>query len=215
MKIQLRGRKGRRGMSLVELAIAGMLLAIVLGSVTMVGRTSEKAYKVGAATSHLESRVAQAMERIVGELRIAIDSSLSLPPLGFEDEVTYVQATGIELGTVQTTSLRRIAFEYEAGELDNGIDDNGNDLVDEGQIVLIEDVNGLEHRHVITRWVPEFLEGELENGDDDNDNDLVDEPGFVLVRDGDTIVVRLTLEKRTTEGAVVRRSAQTSIRPRN
>ena len=72
-----------------------------------------------------------------------------------------------------------------------------------------------EHRRVITRWVAELYQGELENGVDDNGNGLIDERGFFLERVGETVIVRLMLQRRTGDGTVLDRTSQTSMRLRN
>ena len=63
-------RKGGRqsGFSLVEVMVVVALLALVLGSVAIVGSASDKAYQTGTIESHLESKVAIAMDRMVDEL---------------------------------------------------------------------------------------------------------------------------------------------------
>ena len=167
--IQVKTNKDRRraGFTLVELLVAAALLILVFGSVALVGGTSQRAYRTGTVVSHLESQVAITMERIVSDLRTAGVDTLAPDPIqgvGGRD-VQYVQATGMQGGVVQWSPLRQLAFEYEPDELDDGIDNNGNELIDEGRVVLIEDLGGpQEHRRVLTRWVPELAEGELENG---------------------------------------------------
>jgi len=213
-------RKGNRqsGFSLVEVMVVVALLAVVLGSVAIVGSASDKAYETGTIESHLESRVAIAMDRVVDELRIAgVDTITPDPIQGVgASEVRYVQATGMTNGQIDWTPLRSLRLEPEVGELDDGVDNNGNGLIDEGRIVLIEDVGGAEERRwILTRWVAEFLEGEIENGVDDNGNGLVDESGFLVERIGESYVVRLTLERRTAKGYLLTRTARTSTNPRN
>jgi hypothetical protein len=68
---------------------------------------------------------------------------------------------------------------------------------------------------VLTHWVRELLEGEEENGIDDNGNGLVDERGFCVERFGETLVVRLTLQRADAEGHLLTRTAVTSTRVRN
>lgn len=206
------------GFSLVELAIVVVLLAIVLGSVAMIGNASDRAYRTGSVSSHLESQVASTIEKVVDELQIAgVDTITPDPIQGVgASSIRYVQATGIVGNDVVWTPLRRLAFEYEVGEIDDGIDNNHNGLVDEGRIVLTEDVGGPnERRRVLTHWVGELLEGEQENGLDDNGNGLVDERGFFVERVGEAIVIRLTLQRRTADGFLLSRTAQTSTTPRN
>ena len=111
--------------------------------------------------------------------------------------------------------FRSLSFEYEIGELDDGLDNNGNGLIDEGRLVLTENAGLTNDRRVITRWVAELLEGELDDGLDNNGNGLVDEPGFLVERIGESLIVRVTLQKRDAEGRLMTRTARTSVRLRN
>jgi hypothetical protein len=208
----------RAGFTLVELAIAATLFAVVLGSVALVAGSSERMYRTESVHSHLEAQAGRAMQVVCEELRTAgIDTLFPAPAAGVAaSAVQYVQAIGIEAGVVQWTPLRRLELEYELGEIDDGLDNNDNELVDERQLVLVEAPGTPgERRRVLTRWVAELLEGESANGLDDNGNGLVDEPGFSLEGSGQAVTVRFTLERRTNEGALLRRTATSSVRPRN
>ena len=217
------GRKGTpsghaAGLTLVELMVAGALFILVMGSLGLVVDTSDRMYRTETVTSHLESRAGIVMEQLIKELRIAGIDTLVPDPIQATgtSSMQYVQATGTAGNQVVWTPLRKLEFEYEIGEVDDGLDNNGNGLVDEGRLVLTEDVNGAnERRRVLTRWVAELLEGEIENGVDDNGNGLVDERGFTLERRGRALVVRLTLQSRTVEGRLLTHTSQTSTRLRN
>lgn len=218
MKITGRTNDAAAGFTLVELLFSVVLLTVVIGAMALVGRASDQAYRTGAATSQLEAQAAATMERLVVELHVAGRQTIAPDPVQGVggDWIQYVQAVGIGPAGVQWSPLRRLAFEYERGELDNGLDDNGNRLVDEGLVVVTEDVGGPgERRRVLTRWVREFLEGEVQNGADDNGNGLIDERGFFLERLEGTLVLRLTLQRTTNEGRPLIRSAQTSTKLRN
>lgn len=209
---------GRRGFSLVELTIVVLLLGLVLGSVALVAGSSDRMYRTESVHSLLEAQVGMAMQHVTEDLRSAAIDTLAPPPqegVG-SSSVQYVQATGIVGDQIQWSPLRRLELELEMGELDDGLDNNHNGLVDERRLVLIEDPGGpSERRRVLTRWVSERLEGEVENGLDDNGNGLVDEPGFVLELEGESVTIRLTLERMTPEGALLRRTAVSSVHPRN
>ena len=211
-------RSRRSGYTLVEMSIVLTLLVMVIGATLTVGTASEKTYRTGTTAAHLEAQADMAVGRIVSELRIARRTSLSPDPTPGSGglEVEYVQPLGINNGVVQWSTPRRLAFEHDPRELDDGLDNNGNGLVDEGQIVLREDFGGPgERAHVITRWVRELAAGETANGADDNGNGLVDEAGFLVERFDETLVVRLTLEQRDGEGRSRTRTARTSTRMRN
>lgn len=208
----------RAGFSLVELALVGVILAVVLGSLAFVARSSDRMYNVGSVNSHLESQAAIAMQRVCDELRMAgVDTLAPEPAAGVGAHfVQYLQARSATATDVTWSAPRRLELEYELGELDDGLDNNGNGLIDECRLILIENPGAPdEQRRVLTRWVAERLQGELPNGLDDNGNGLVDERGFTLERAGRSVIVRLTLERRTVDGGLSRRTSQSSVRPRN
>lgn len=202
---------------MVELTIVVALLGLVLGSMAMVSSSSNRAFQTSSVRSHLEAQSSAAMDRMLVDLRIAVGESLD-PALGDGDVTTsveYVQA-GLDGTKIQLGPLRRLAFEYEVGEIDDGLDNNGNGLVDEGRLVLTEDVGGPGERSlVLTRWVRELLAGELDNGLDDNGNGLVDEPGFFLRRQGATLSAQMTLERVDREGRPIVRTSRSSTKLRN
>jgi hypothetical protein len=109
-----------------------------------------------------------------------------------------------------------IGFEYEPGEVDDGVDNDGDGLVDEGQVVLTRNAGSANAtRAVLVKNVAELLQGEDLNGADDNGNGMEDEAGFCLQRDGEVVHIRLTLESVDDTGNVLRRTTETSIRMRN
>jgi hypothetical protein len=218
MKIQARARRrSASGFTLIEILITASLMSMVIGSVVMVARSNDNAYRSGVMTSELEARVANAVERVVAELQTAVFDSLDPDPgnAGIE-QIEYVHATGMTGGNVDESSLRRLAFEYAIGEVDDGLDNNGNGLIDEGRLILTENAGEVDERRlVLTRWVAERLAGETQNGLDDNGNGLVDESGFVVERAGETLVVHLTVQRRDAGGLLMTRTARTSVRLRN
>jgi prepilin-type N-terminal cleavage/methylation domain-containing protein len=215
--MQIRRRQSA-GFSLIEMMITVSLLSLVIGSVALLGNSNDRAYRTGAMAAYLEAKAAATTDQIVADLAIAGLESLSpdpIPGVG-ADSIQYLQATGLTAGEVEWSSLRRLAFEYEIGELDDGLDNNGNGLIDEGRVILTEDVGGPDEKsHVLTRWVREQFDGEEANGVDDNGNGLVDERGFFVERIGETLVVRLTLQRLNAEGLPMNRTARTSTRLRN
>jgi prepilin-type N-terminal cleavage/methylation domain-containing protein len=208
----------KSGFTLLELMITVLILAGVMGSISLIAQASQRAYQTGAVKADLEARTAATIEQVVAELSIAGRGTLTpdiLPGVGV-DALQYMQATGMDAGEVVWTPMRRLAFEYEIGELDDGIDNNGNGLIDEGRLVLTEDLGGPgERERVLTRWVRELAQGEEPNGIDDNGNGLADERGFTIQRAGDSLILMLTLEKRNAENMPMVRTGRTSTKLRN
>ena len=212
----------RAGYSLVEVAVAVTIFSLIAGALSFVGTSSDRAYKTGFTTSNLESQTVLALERLVTELKIAGRDTLTpdpAPTVG-TDSVDYVHVVDFVNGQAVTTPLRRLAFEYETGEVDDGADNNRNGLVDEGCVVLRQDVGlATERRIVLTRWVSELMQGEIANGLDDNGNGLTDERGFCLEWSAGTtsesLIVRLSLHRRDAQNRMLWRTSETSVRIRN
>ena len=72
-----------------------------------------------------------------------------------------------------------------------------------------------ELRVVWCNLVRPFLEGELNNGIDDNGNGLIDESGLNFTLQGNTVLIRLTLERTDANGKPVEQSVETRVTLRN
>ena len=205
-------RTGRAGFSMIETLIAATVLAMAVGTIVLVSNANNNAYQTGATVAELESKAGIAMGRLVEELRMVGKESLSLTPT----QLQYERAEGFVAGQKLWSTSRRLELALEGGELDDGVDNNGNGLIDERQVVLTEDVGGPnERRRVLVRWVSELAAGELPNGVDDNGDGQVDEAGFTAERVGDALVIRLSLQRLDAQGFPITRAAQTSTSMRN
>lgn len=206
-------RLRRRGFSLVEMLIATTLLFLAVGAIVLVSNANTQAYQTGTTSAELESKITIAMNRIVGELRMAGIANLQMTAAG----ATYLRAEGFAAGQKAWSTPRELVLELEAGELDDGLDNNSNGLVDERRLVLVENQGQADERRlVLVRWVAELLEGELLGGGDENGNGLLDEAGFSIERvDDDSMIVRLTLQRIDAQGFPITRTAQTSVKVRN
>lgn len=216
----MRKRSHESGLSLTELMIALGVLSMVMGGIVTASLSGQGAYQRGISNTDLETRVNRAMERIVRDLSSANSGALSPPAADGDDHLEFQRPADSIDGHIVWGPVTRYAFELMSGELDNGLDDNGNGLVDEGSLVRIEDPDGPdEKRLVIANRVSELLEGELPNGLDDNGNGLVDEAGlnFTLEVGSGTnaLVVRLSLQAVGPNGQTFSRTAQTRVALRN
>jgi len=194
----------RRGFSLVELVVAVCLLTML---------------RSGAASSAVELRASAALAAVVRELEGAARNSLTPDPVAGlgTSELRYAQVIEFDGEQVVLGNPRVLRFELEEGETADGTDEDGDGLVDEGQIVLVLDADlATERRRILARSVEALLEGELPNGADDNGNGLVDELGFVIERRGGALEAQLTISRATPgDREVVSRTARTSIKLRN
>jgi hypothetical protein len=210
---------------MVEMAISASLLAFILGATLMISLSSAGAFSMGASNAQLESRLRTAAKRIVQEFVPVGRATLVPDPQPIPNvqgvgtaTLDYRKVVGVAGGVPQWGQINRIAFEYSPSELDNGLDDDGNGLVDEGTCVMTENPDTAQARRVVlVNGVRELLEGELSNGVDDNANGLVDEPGLVFDVNNDNLIIRLSVERMPSDGSQRRivRTIETSILLRN
>ncbi|MEQ1892720.1 MAG: hypothetical protein ABL998_09280 [Planctomycetota bacterium] len=206
----------RSGYTLVELAVATALFLLLMSSAVVAARGGMDAFKSSQDLSDLETRARRALDRAVFQLVACAASELNPNPTGPSgtENLAFRQVVGLA-GTAPVLGVpMSLAFEYGPEEANDGIDNDGNGLVDEGLLVLTRDVGGAEQRLVLCRGVREYLEGEVGDGDDDNANGLTDERGFNIQRVGDVLFVRLSLEEPVPTGSVVR-TLETAVRLRN
>ena len=198
---------GRRaGLSLIEVVIGSGLLGGVFALGGMVLSQGQGAYQAVVSESELEGRAELLGERLVGELR-GVSAAVLLPDPGAlgADTVSYQVPVGVVGGAVQWGPLCRLELEYDVGELDDGVDNDGDGLVDECALVLTRNPGEAnEIRTVLCDSVTEHLEGEVLNAQDDNGNGLDDEKGFSLQHVDDLLVIRLSMACMGEEGPHVR-----------
>ncbi len=210
-------RSTRTGFTLLESLFALSFLVVLFLVVAHTSIRASDAFDEGTLEHQLHSDTHRALERIAAELELA--GSAALGPaegdLGV-DVLDYRVPIGFPGGAVQWGPPTRIQFELKPGELDNGLDDDGDGFVDEGRVVWIEnpELPG-ERRLILCSHVADRLEGELENGLDDNGNLLRDERGLSFSALNEVLTVRLTCECLDDEGRVLRKTVQTAVRLRN
>jgi prepilin-type N-terminal cleavage/methylation domain-containing protein len=216
-----RGRRvgGRGGYTLIEMAITLSLVGLILGSLTNVLTSSGNAYEQGAASANAQALVRRAGERL-GQLLENAGSGTLLPnPVGIAcSDLVFQAATGVDPATQAITydNSARLRFLYESGELNNGLDDDGDGLVDEGSVEYTRNYLLASQRLVVlANGVTELLEGELLNGLDDNANGLVDEPGFSVTRVGNLLRVRISLAAPVGGAAAAVATSDTALRLKN
>ena len=209
-----------RGMTVVEVVVAMTIFTLVLGLVGLATLSGQEAYKVGMNVSQLENQARRTVDRIADEI-LEAGARWVVPqptaPLG-DSALNYRRNEGFAGGNIVWSSPRVIRFQYAAGEVDDGVDNDGNGLIDDGVVVMVRDDGGPNQQTtVLTRWVAELLQGELSNGADDNGNGLQDEQGLSFEYDPvqQRLTVRLTLERPDAEGRIATSTVQTSVRVRN
>lgn len=220
------GKKTRRdGFTIIEMAIVFSLMAVVLASASMAVKRGNDLFEQVTATSEVSARAGRSMERIVRELRSAsqitfaqnLTTPQAAPSKVWSPRLDYQTALDWDGVAVVWDVAQRFDLEMGTGEVDNGVDDNGNGLVDERTLVLLANPGQADElRAVIATGVAELLEGELPNGADDNGNQMDDERGFCLeLDDNNALTIRLTLERMGPDGRLIVRTQQDTILLRN
>ncbi|MFT5049392.1 MAG: type II secretory pathway pseudopilin PulG [Chlamydiales bacterium] len=215
----------KRGMTLIETMIGLTMMVVVTGGALRMAQSTTKAIGTSTTVSDLNLRAQRALDEIGEVLRTASRAGLTpaLPgvaPFTVEaNSVTYTRVTGIDDAT-QTAiwgAPEQITFEYSPGDPADGVDNDGDGLVDDGRIVLIEDPGGPNpRRKIISNWVTEALEGEiLGNGADDNGNGVSDESGLSFEVFERGVMVRLTLARQEPGGQIVTATVERSFAFRN
>ena len=128
----------------------------------------------------------------------------------------YAQGIGFNAGAVVWGPPERIELNYGLSDPNDGIDNDGDGLVDEREIVWRENP-GLanERSFVLCRNVAELLDGEVLNGNDDNGNGLIDEAGLCFDFDGKRVMVRITVQGADAHGLLISKTAQQAVSLRN
>ena len=203
---------------MIEMLLTISLFGMVVGTIGLVARSGSTAYQSSSINSFLVQQARRALREATDVLLTSRLDSLQTFPLGplWQDEVDLDRLVSIAADGEVTWEAIRLRFRYEDGEMDDGIDNNGNGVADEGVLELVTDWGGPgERTRVLTHWVREFREGEEDDGNDNNGNQLRDEHGFCIERSGDIWVLRLTLERLDSNGVLVTETAETSLQPRN
>lgn len=209
----------RAGFSLTELSISLLLLGSM---VMMAGFAADRG--MGVLRQHrgeqqVIGNVQRALQRITRELEFAGLGGMSprnTEPLG-TSTLTYRICGGYDdaSSAVAWGAQRMLVLEYEPGESDDGADNDGDGLIDEGRLVWIENEGEPEEqRIVLAQAVAEYLEGEVLDADDDNGNGLTDERGFSLEFEDELVTVRLSLQSAGANG-VITKTLETTISVHN
>jgi len=215
----LRTHEGTRGgFTLLESLISLTLLAILFLAVARTSQTASDAFDEGSIQQNLDVQAHRAVERIATLLELAELSTLTpapTVPLGASD-LRFREPLDFAGGSVQWGAYQRLAFELDPGETEDGTDENGDGLVDEGRVLWTQDIGAPGERTVVLCTnVASYLEGEQGNNDDDNGNALVDERGLAFELDGPVLHVHLTLLRALPEGRVITRTVESALRLRN
>ncbi len=211
-------RGTRSGSTMLEVLVAIGVLALLMGAVGNTVLHGGNAFKQGLGNAVLEGQARRLLDRISAEFSDVDRSSLAPNPVApfWASTVNYARCQGWAGGAMVVGPTRSLRFALAGGEVDNGIDDNGNGVIDERSVLLVPDTGTPAVRIALGEYVRELAEGELPNGADDNGNGLIDEAGLFFLHDGNgTLSISLTLERPDAWGRLVTRTLRTAVRMRN
>lgn len=208
----------RSGVTLLEVAVSAAVLALVLLAVGIVAKTGQSVYQNSQAHSGMRRDAQRVLDRIVDLIGDSSRATLApdpAAPLG-SSTLDFRRPLGLGGGGIQWGTRTRIAFEYTHEDPNNGRDDEGDGFVDDGCIVLTQDLGEPEERStVLARRVAEYADGESPNGLDDNGNGLIDEKGLSFVLVGNQLTIRLTLVELDHDAHPLLVTASATARLRN
>jgi prepilin-type N-terminal cleavage/methylation domain-containing protein len=151
----------RAGFTLIEVVVAATLTGLIVANLYMVFGDSSKAIRAKTIEFDTEVEARRVLDRIamsvIGAERATVDVATEAPLSS--NSINYQVSNGFTENEVEFSPVRRIAHDgttqiswaespgsaserravwtshaaqFLAGEIENGIDDNGNGLIDEG-----------------------------------------------------------------------------------
>lgn len=212
--MRMRAHEGRRGTTLLEAVIAAALLVLLAGVAARSSQSMGAGYRTEAAVSKLRGNASVAAREVSSLLRSADLDGVQPPAV--PNQVSISETLEFQR-SAPGAPVEVLQFEYEPSDPNDGVDNDGDGLVDEGRLVLVQNpmqVN--ERRRVLLSSVSENLEGEVPgNLLDDNGNGLTDEMGVCFEYTERTVTFHLTLAERLREGALVEVTVARTVTPRN
>lgn len=222
----------KEGFTMIEMLISVVLLGVMVVAVGLTSRKATDAYNEGTSVDTLNSQAHRAIERMLREIEGTGQAMLGPRPEIEQNfgshRLSYRVATDWVAGVTTWGGTTEIELELEPGELDDGLDNDGDGLIDEGMVVLTQfegtptlaemlanDALPGADRIVLCRGVRELLAGEDANNLDDNGNGLIDEPGLCFEVLGEVVTIRMTLDAFDREGRILTKTVDSSIWVRN
>ena len=206
------------GVSLLELIAGVVLFAVVVAVALQSSLASSRVTASLVSTSDLDlqaHRVLEQVTRELGQARLDSMTPEATAPYGASG-LTYERAEIDGTGAIAWSAPRRIEFVQAAGDPLDGTDNDGNGLVDDGEIWLVTNVGEPgQQRSLLLRHVARFVDGEVENLLDDNGNGLIDERGLSFERREGLVFVRISVQCIDPDGHVATRTAESAVRTRN
>lgn len=193
----------RAGLTLLEISIALVILALLIVNISMVSRTGSRVAATGVFVTALNNEADLTLDRITLALMSAKSDDLypqAAAPAS-SSYVGYSVSLGLEGGEIVYGPSERIDW---------------TSLGQTGRITWYQNFSGPDERAVVwSSSVPSLHDGEIANGLDDNDNQILDESGLAFVKDGSLMTVLLTVERDDPDGKALAAPRQKLVTCRN
>jgi len=136
----MRTEKRTAGFTLLEVMISVAVLAILVVGIYSALAASQSMYATGVTRQEIQDRVRRALDAIQLELRQSSAGTgaaitFGTAGTGGDQSVTFCMCTGFAAGAATYGTPITITTIEGDGDIDNGLDDNRNKMVDERKIV--------------------------------------------------------------------------------
>ena len=218
--LQRTGPGGKAAFTLVEVAVALGLASVTLGMVSLLTRASGDLARESMSQAKVEADLMSALGRVVQELRVSsldsIDPVLDENGANFATDIEYLRVTSTDEDGGDFTAQARLWLDYDLRETDDGVDEDGDGLIDECRLLLtVTSDSGDEHTVTLMGGIAEYAPGEVGNGLDDDGDGFADERGLIFYRDGETIITSLTATVSTSVGTTLNWNREARLWMRN
>ena len=193
------GRRSCSGAALLEVLLASGLLVLFANGAMLMSNQTSRVYRTETAVSKTDSQARRALSELARRLRAADGDSITVvDDPGVQRGIDFSRGLGWDpvAAAISAPSLERIVFQYTAADPDDGRDNDGDGLVDEGRVVWVEDpLAAVPRFKVLCNDVPE--------------------DGFALAWADDRITISLTLERFDPFGNPIDHTLQRAVAMRN
>ncbi len=191
----------RGGFTLLELLLALSLLAIVAFKAYSTMDAVSETVEVEDVEAQMEDQARRVLRQIAYEVMGSNRETLKpdAPAPGGTESLRYQVNLGVQDGSVVWGDPEKLAMEEHMR-----------------QVVWSENPDTDKERRVVwSNLVSPYLAGEIPDGMDNNGNGLIDEKGLSFVMEGNSVTVRMTLERIDKDGVATAKTVQTTVTCRN
>ncbi len=211
--------RSQGGFTLIELLITTALLGAVMGSAILFSVSSSQLHREASMRATAQTKARRILDRIVSEIAYAERDSLLPDATGGSgtNDIRFNRIEGMVGGVAVPGVTMRLWREPSPTDPDDGIDNDGNGLIDEGRLVLVRDDGGpAERSTVLVNTVRELFEGEARgNLVDENGNGVIDESGFFVHSNANLLTIGISIDECGLDGTSVVASVTATIAFRN